>query len=414
MALIVKKFGGTSVGTVDKIKNVGERVKATLEKGNDVVVVLSAMSGDTNRLIGLANEASSRALGTPAYDMILSSGEQVSIGLLALALSEMGIEATPMLGWQVPIVTDSMNCSARISEIKTEGILGELKKGRVVIVAGFQGVDPEGHITTLGRGGSDTTAVAIAAAIKADLCEIYTDVDGVFTTDPSICKEARKIEKISYDEMLEMASLGAKVLQTRSVEFAKKYDVPLMVRSSFSDREGTLVCKEDKEMEKVAVSGITYNKNEAKISVVRVPDRPGIAAMLFKPLTEKGINVDMIVQNISHAGHTDMTFTVLKEDYPRAFDIVKEIADDIEAENVDGNTDIAKISIVGAGMRSHAGVASLMFETLSGNGVNIQMISTSEIKVSCIIDETQTEKAVEVLHKAFELGKNEVKEEVGI
>jgi len=279
------------------------------------------------------------------------------------------------------------------------------------VVAGFQGIDPEGNITTLGRGGSDTTAVALAAALKADLCEIYTDVDGVYTTDPNICHEARKLKKVSYDEMLEMASLGAKVLQTRSVEFAKKYEVPVMVRSSFNDAEGTLVCKEDREMEKVVVSGITYNKNEAKISVLRVPDRPGIAAKLFRPLTESGMNIDMIVQNISHDAHTDLTFTVSKEDFKRALKLVQETAGQIEARDVIGDPNIAKVSIVGAGMRSHAGVASRMFEVMSKEGINIQMISTSEIKISIVIDVKYTELAVRVLHEAFGLGKGEIMEE---
>ncbi|MEE8573820.1 MAG: aspartate kinase, partial [Thermodesulfobacteriota bacterium] len=295
--------------------------------------------------------------------------------------------------------------------IGSERINAELKGGSIAIVPGFQGVDADGNITTLGRGGSDTTAVALAAKLKADICEIYTDVDGVYTTDPSICPDARKLKKISYEEMLEMASLGAKVLQTRAVEFSKKYDVPLMVRSSFTDAEGTLVCKEDEDMEKEMVSGITYNKNEAKISVVRVPDTPGVASKLFVPLAEADINIDMIVQNISHEGHTDMTFTVPKGDYEKALKLVKEIAKDVEAEDVLGDTGIAKISIVGVGMRSHAGVASKVFEIMSREGINIQMISTSEIKISCVIDAKYTELAIRVLHDAFELGTEEVAEE---
>jgi aspartate kinase len=368
------------------------------------------MAGETDRLVGLAHDASDIPLDRE-YDVVVSTGEQVSVGLLAMVLNEMGCKARSLLGHQVPIMTDSRFASARITEIGTERIMSELNNGTIVVVSGFQGVDQEENITTLGRGGSDTTAVALALAMKADLCEIYTDVEGVFTTDPSICASARKLPKISYDEMLEMASLGAKVLQTRSVEFAKKYDVPVMVRSSFVDAPGTLVLKEDEDMESVAVSGLTYNKDEAKISVVRVPDRPGIAAKLFRPLTEEGINVDMIVQNISHDAHTDLTFTVSKSDFKRALKLVKDTAGDIEAQEVLGDPGIAKISIVGAGMRSHAGVASLMFETLAKEGVNIQMISTSEIKISCVVDVKYTELAVRVLHEAFGLGGEEVEEE---
>ena len=411
MSLIVQKYGGTSVGSVERIKNVAKRVARTKKAGHDVVVVVSAMSGETDRLINLAKQAFDGPVGNREYDVVVSTGEQVTIGLLSLALHSIGCRAKSFLGLQVPIVTEKRFSSARIESIDKKNIMAELKDGFVAVVAGFQGVDPEGNITTLGRGGSDTTAVAIAAALNADLCEIYTDVEGIYTTDPNICNEARKLKKISYDEMLEMASLGAKVLQTRSVEFAKKYNVPVMVRSSFTDAEGTLVCKEDKDMEKVAVSGITYNKNEAKISVVRVPDKPGIAAKLFRPLTEAGINIDMIVQNISHDAHTDLTFTVTKDDFKKAFELVKKVAKGIEARDVIGDTNIAKISIVGAGMRSHAGVASLMFETLAKEGVNIQMISTSEIKISCVVDIKYAELAVRVLHDVFELGKEEVEEE---
>ncbi|MEK7773876.1 MAG: aspartate kinase, partial [Deltaproteobacteria bacterium] len=331
----------------------------------------------------------------------------------ALALKEMGLKAKSFLGYQVPIVTDSRFGSARIESIDGGNLTRALDDGVIAVVAGFQGVDSGNNITTLGRGGSDTTAVALAAALKADLCEIYTDVEGVYTTDPNVCQDARKLKKISYDEMLEMASLGAKVLQTRSVEFARKYNIPVMVKSSFSNAEGTLVCKEDKEMEKVVVSGITYNKNEAKISVLRVPDRPGIAARLFRPLTEAGINVDMIVQNISHDAHTDLTFTVANSDYKRALRLVRETAGEIEAKDVLGDPNIAKVSIVGAGMRSHAGIASKTFEVLAGEGINIQMISTSEIKISCVVDEKYTELAVRVLHEAFGLGKEEIEEEKG-
>jgi len=408
--LIVQKYGGTSVGNIERIKNVARRVARTYNEGNQVVVVLSAMSGETNRLVGLCNEASEFPIGRE-YDVVISTGEQVTIGLLSIVLKEMGHKAKSFMGHQVPVVTDSQFGSARIESIDPKRMRDELDRGVIVVVAGFQGIDPEGNITTLGRGGSDTTAVALAAALKADLCEIYTDVDGVYTTDPNICHEARKLKKVSYDEMLEMASLGAKVLQTRSVEFAKKYEVPVMVRSSFNDAEGTLVCKEDREMEKVVVSGITYNKNEAKISVLRVPDRPGIAAKLFRPLTESGMNIDMIVQNISHDAHTDLTFTVSKEDFKRALKLVQETAGQIEARDVIGDPNIAKVSIVGAGMRSHAGVASRMFEVMSKEGINIQMISTSEIKISIVIDVKYTELAVRVLHEAFGLGKGEIMEE---
>ncbi|HEY4708263.1 MAG TPA: aspartate kinase [Thermodesulfobacteriota bacterium] len=410
MALIVQKYGGTSAGNIERIKNVARRVARTHNEGNQVVVVLSAMSGETNRLVALCNEASEFPIGRE-YDVVISTGEQVTIGLLSIVLKEMGHEARSFMGHQVPIFTDSQFGSARIESIDPVRMRAELDRGVIVVVAGFQGIDHEGNITTLGRGGSDTTAVALAAALKADLCEIYTDVDGVYTTDPNVCQEARKLKKVSYDEMLEMASLGAKVLQTRSVEFAKKYEVPVMVRSSFNDSEGTLVCKEDREMEKVVVSGITYNKNEAKISVLRVPDRPGIAAKLFRPLTEAGMNIDMIVQNISHDAHTDLTFTVSKEDFKRALKLVQETAGQIEARDVVGDPNIAKVSIVGAGMRSHAGVASRMFDVMSKEGINIQMISTSEIKISIVIDVKYTELAVRVLHEAFGLGKTDVMEE---
>lgn len=410
MALIVQKYGGTSVGNIERIKNVARRVANSFDQGNQIVVVLSAMSGETNKLVALTHEASEFPIGRE-YDVVISTGEQVTVGILALVLKEMGYKAKSFLGHQVPIITDSQFGSARIEDIKGERLKAELDSDTIAVVAGFQGLDSEGNITTLGRGGSDTTAVALAAALKADLCEIYTDVDGVYTTDPNICQDARKLERISYDEMLEMASLGAKVLQTRSVEFAKKYGVPVMVKSSFTDAEGTLVCKEDKEMEKVVVSGVTYNKDEAKISVLRVPDRPGIAAKLFRPLTESGINVDMIVQNISHDAHTDLTFTVTKSDFKRAMKLVHEVAGAIGAKDIIGDPNIAKVSIVGAGMRSHAGVASRMFEVLAAEGINIQMISTSEIKVSCVVDIKYTELAVRVLHEAFGVGKDEISQE---
>ena len=410
MALIVQKYGGTSVANMDRIRNVARRVANTANEGNALVVVLSAMAGETNKLVSLAQDANEFPVGRE-YDVVISTGEQVTIGLLALVLQDMGYKARSLLGHQVPIVTDSQFGSARIERIDTERIKKDVRDGTIVVIAGFQGIDPDGNITTLGRGGSDTTAVALAAALKADLCEIYTDVEGVYTTDPNICSDARKLKKISYDEMLEMASLGAKVLQTRSVEFAKKYEVPVLVRSSFTDADGTLVCKEDEEMEKVAVSGVTYNKDEAKISILRVPDRPGIAAKVFRPLSDEGINVDMIVQNISHDAHTDLTFTVSKSDYKKAIRLIKDAAKDIEASDVVGDTNIAKVSIVGAGMRSHAGIASRMFDIFAKEGINIQMISTSEIKISCVIDVKYTELAVRVLHEAFGLGKEEVAEE---
>ena len=410
MPLVVQKYGGTSVGDSHRIKAVARRVAERREKGDRIVVVVSAMAGETDRLVGLtaamAEEAESRE-----YDVVVSSGEQVTAGLLSIALNGLGCTAVSLLGFQIPIVTNDSYGRARITHINRDRLTAELDGGAVVVVPGFQGIDGKNNIATLGRGGSDTTAVALATALEADLCEIYTDVEGVFTTDPNICSNARKLHKISYDEMLEMASLGARVLQTRSVEFAKKYHVPLMVRSSFTDAEGTLVTMEDEDMEKVVVSGITYNKHEAKISVVRIPDRPGVAAKLFRPLTESDINVDMIVQNISHDGYTDMTFTVPKVDYDKALALIKGTAHDLDAQDVIGTTDIAKVSIVGAGMKSHAGVASKTFDTLAAEGINLQVISTSEIKISCVIKEEHTEKAVRALHDAFELGETEVSEE---
>ncbi|NOS35997.1 MAG: aspartate kinase [Deltaproteobacteria bacterium] len=410
MALVVQKYGGTSVGTVERIRSVARRVARRREGGDRVVVVVSAIAGETDRLIGLTSEMADRP-ECREFDVVVSAGEQVSAGLLAIALNEVGCRAKSLLGFQIPVITEATHGRARIEKIEGERITRELDAGSVVVVPGFQGIDRENNITTLGRGGSDTTAVALATALDADICEIYTDVEGVYTTDPSICSNARMIKRISYDEMLEMASLGAKVLQTRSVEFAKKYHVPLMVRSSFTDTEGTVVTMEDEDMEKAAVSGITYNKNEAKISIIRIPDRPGIAARLFAPLTEAGINVDMIVQNLSHEGYTDMTFTVPTADYEKALNLIEGMADGIEAGKVVGNTDIAKVSIIGAGMRSHAGVASKTFDTLAAEGINIQIISTSEIKISCVIDEKYTELAVRVLHDAFELGETEISEE---
>ncbi|MCK9172190.1 MAG: aspartate kinase [Desulfuromonas thiophila] len=403
MALVVQKYGGTSVGTIEKIRNVAQRVARTYDEGNDVVVIVSAMAGETNRLVDLAN-AMCEFPNEREYDVLVSTGEQVTIALLSMCLQSMGYKAKSYLGPQIPIKTDSAFSRARILEIGEENIREDLKGGTIVVVAGFQGVDSEGNITTLGRGGSDTSAVAVAAGLKADVCEIYTDVDGVYTTDPRIVSDASKIEKISYEEMLEMASLGAKVLQIRSVEFAKKYDVVIHVRSSFNDNPGTLVMKEDAEMETVLVSGVTYNKDEAKISVMRVPDKPGIAARIFSPLSEANISVDMIIQNVSTQGMTDLTFTVPRTDLKKALKIIEEAAQGIGAAGVTSDDKVAKVSIVGVGMRSHSGVASKMFNALSAEGVNILMISTSEIKISCVIEDKYTELAVRVLHDAFGLG----------
>lgn len=411
MALVVQKYGGTSVGDIERIKNVAHRVLRTKSEGHQVVVVVSAMAGETDRLIRLAQQVTP----TPderELDVLISTGEQVSIALLAMALKAMGADSKSYVAFQIKIATDSAFGKARITGIESERILTDLRDGKIVVVAGFQGVDEEDNITTLGRGGSDTTAVAIAAALKADVCEIYTDVDGVYTTDPNICPKARKLPKISYDEMLEMASLGAKVLQIRSVEFAKKYDVPIHVRSSFNDNPGTIVCKEDKEMEKVVVSGITYNKNEARIEVMRLPDVPGVAAKLFKPIADANIVVDMIIQTSStEKGYADVAFTVPKSDFAKALQIVKETAKELDGKEVKSNEDIAKVSIVGVGMRSHSNVAAQMFSALAKEGINIQMISTSEIKISCVIDSKYTELAVRTLHDAFGLDQPVITEE---
>jgi aspartate kinase len=411
MALVVQKYGGTSVGDIDRIRNVASRVIGTYKQGNQVVVVVSAMAGETDRLIRLAQQASSNP-DERELDVLISTGEQVSIALLAIVLKSMGFDAKSYLGFQIKIATDSAFGKARIAGIESEKILRDLKSGRLVVVAGFQGVDESENITTLGRGGSDTTAVAVAAALKADVCEIYTDVDGVYTTDPNICEKARKLSKISYDEMLEMASLGAKVLQIRSVEFAKKYDVPIHVRSSFNDNPGTIVCKEDREMEKVVVSGVTFNKNEAKIEIMRVPDLPGMAAKIFKPLADANIVVDMIIQTSStEKGCADVAFTVPKSDFKKTTQIVNNTIKEYSGKEVKTNEDIAKVSIVGVGMRSHSNVATQMFSALAKEGVNIQMISTSEIKISCVIDAKYTELAVRALHDAFELDKPPITEE---
>jgi aspartate kinase len=411
MALVVQKYGGTSVGDVDRIRNVARRVIRTKEQGNQVVVVVSAMSGETDKLIRLAQQVTASP-DERELDVLVSTGEQVSIALLAIALKSMGVDAKSYLGFQIKIATDSAFGKARITGIESEKMLQDLREGRIVVVAGFQGADEADNITTLGRGGSDTTGVAIAAALKADLCEIYTDVDGVYTTDPNICTKARKLSKISYDEMLEMASLGAKVLQIRSVEFAKKYDVPIHVRSSFNDNPGTIVCKEDKEMERVVVSGVTYNKNEARIEIMRVPDVPGVAAKVFKPLADANIVVDMIIQtSSSEKGYADVAFTVPKSDFNKTLQIVKGTLKELGGKEVSVDENIAKISIVGVGMRSHSSVASRMFSALAQEGINIHMISTSEIKISCLIDAKYTELAVRALHDVFHLDQPEVGEE---
>ena len=400
MALVVQKYGGTSMGSIERIKNVAERVAKGFDEGNEMIVVVSAMSGETNRLVALGNDTCEFP-DLREYDVLVAAGEQVSIALLSMTLIGMGYKAKSYLGWQVPIITDSVSSKARIEEIPDDNVRADLKNGIIVIVAGFQGIDCQGNVTTFGRGGSDTSAVAMAAALKADVCEIYTDVDGVYTTDPNICADARKVDKVSYDEMLELASLGAKVLQIRSVEFAKKYNVDIHVRSSFNDNQGTIVTKEDKEMEAVLVSGIAYDKNEAKISVMQVPDKPGIAAKLLTPLSDANISVDMIVQNVSMEGYTDFTFTVTKADFKKALQITGDVAKGVNAKQVVSDENISKISVVGVGMRSHAGVATKMFQTLAVEGINIQMISTSEIKVSVVVDSKYTELAVRVLHDAF-------------
>jgi aspartate kinase len=404
MALIVQKYGGTSVGDTERIRRVADRVIRTKEAGNQVVVVVSAMAGETNRLVGLAGELSDRP-SEREMDVILSTGEQVTIGLLSIAINAMGHGARSFTGSQVRITTDSAFSRARIQRIDDEAVRAALERGEVVVVAGFQGTDEAGNITTLGRGGSDTSGVAIAAALGADLCEICTDVDGVFTTDPNVVPTARKLSRISYDEMLEMASLGAKVLQIRAVLFAKKYNVPLHVRSSFNENEGTIVTKEEDIMEALVVSGVTYNRNEAKITVVGVPDQPGVAAKLFGPITACNIIVDMIVQNVGMDGQADVTFTVPKTDFEKALECTQSAARELKARSVASDDSIAKVSIVGMGMKNHAGVASRMFEILSKEGINIQMISTSEIKVSCVIHDKYTELAVRALHEGFELGK---------
>ena len=411
MSLIVQKFGGTSVGSIERIKNVAKRVKKAVDAGNKVVVVSSAMAGETDRLINLTKQISKRP-DPREYDVVVSTGEQVAIGLLAMALKDLGVDAVSLTGWQVPIFTDNVYSKARIKKIGTRRLKKELEAGKVVVVAGFQGITENRNITTLGRGGSDTTAVALAAALNADFCEIYTDVEGVYTADPRIVPTAKKIPVISYEEMMEMASLGSKVMQIRSVEFAAKYGVKIHVRSTFSENEGTWIKGEDEIMEKVVVRGISHDKSESKITVINVPDKPGIAAKLFSALGDANIVVDMIVQNVSHKGHTDISFTVNKTDAEQAEEIAKEVAKEIGATDVDRNDKIAKVSIVGLGMKTHSGTAGKMFNVLAKEGINIYAISTSEIKISCLIDEDKAEKAVNALHKEFvENGKIEFVEE---
>jgi aspartate kinase len=402
--LIVQKYGGTSVANVERIRSVAERVAQTAKEGNKVIVVVSAMSGETDKLIDLANQISPNP-NEREMDMLLSSGERVTSALTAMAIEALGRKARALTGRQAGIITDTVHTKAKIERISGERIMKAIDDDYIVVIAGFQGVtEGETDVTTLGRGGSDLSAVAVAAAVRANLCEIYTDVDGVYTTDPNIVPEARKLQRISYEEMLELASLGAKVLQTRSVEFAMKYNVPIVVRSSFNDNPGTLVVEEDRDMEDVAVSGIAYDKNQTKITIVNVPDKPGIAAKLFNDIASANIVVDMIVQNISSdAKLADISFTVPKTDTRRALEVTEAIAKELGAKRVDIGEDISKVSVVGVGMRTHSGVAARMFQTLAAHNINIMMISTSEIKVSCVIDSKYTELAVRVLHEAFGL-----------
>lgn len=402
MALIVQKYGGTSVGSLERITNVATKVMAARAQGHEVIVVVSAMSGETDRLLklakGLADPPSSREL-----DVVLSTGEQVTIGLLSIALESRGCPARSYTGHQVRILTDDAFTKARILEIDAHNIRADLAAGKVVVVAGFQGIDAQNNITTLGRGGSDTTAVALAAALKADECQIYTDVDGVYTTDPRIEPRARRLRKLCFEEMLEMASLGSKVLQIRSVEFANKYNVPIRVLSSFEEGEGTLIAPEDDTMEQVVISGIAFSRNEAKLTMLGVPDRPGIAYKILGPIAEANIEVDMIIQNVGADGRTDFTFTVGRNDYKKALGILQNTAKELMAREVRGDDHIAKISLVGIGMRSHAGIASTMFSALGAENINILMISTSEIKISIVVDEKYLELGVRVLHAAFKL-----------
>lgn len=403
MALYVQKYGGTSVGSVERIQQVADKVKGFRDQGHDIVVVVSAMSGETNRLISMANEMQDKP-SPREMDVLVSTGEQVTIALLCMALFERQCPARSYTGGQVKIQTDSSHTKARIQNIDVDNMRRDLNGGRVVVVAGFQGVDDEGNITTLGRGGSDTTGVALAAALKADECQIYTDVDGVYTTDPRVVDNARRLNEITFEEMLEMASLGSKVLQIRAVEFAGKYNVPLRVLHSFKEGPGTLITTESEDtMEQPVISGIAFNRDEAKLTITGVPDIPGVASKILGPISDSNVEVDMILQNVSAEGLTDFTFTVHRNDYDQAFETIKTIAKSLNAKGAIGSEKIAKVSIVGVGMRSHAGVASRMFESLANENINIQMISTSEIKVSVVIDEKYLELAVRALHSTFEM-----------
>lgn len=413
MALIVQKFGGTSVGTVERIENVAERIKKFRNRGDDIVVVVSAMSGETNRLIEMAYQIDEKP-NAREYDVLLSTGEQVTIALLSMALNKRGVPARSFTGTQVHILTDSAHNKARILDINEQNMRDDLDQGRVVVVAGFQGVDENGNITTLGRGGSDTTAVALAAALQADECQIYTDVDGVYTTDPRVVPEARRLEKITFEEMLEMASLGSKVLQIRAVEFAGKYNVPLRVLSSFDEPNfdaggvnGTLITYEEDEMEQALISGIAFNRDEAKLTILGVPDKPGVAHAILGPVGDANIEIDMIIQNIGADGTTDFTFTVHRNDCQAAKAVLNQVSDELGAREVVEDDKIVKISLVGVGMRSHAGIASKMFKTLAEEGININMISTSEIKISVVVDEKYLELGVRTLHSAFGLAQKE-------
>jgi aspartate kinase len=402
MSLIVQKYGGTSVGSVERIKEVAKKVIEYRQQGHDMIVVVSAMSGETNRLIDLAKQLNDHPRGRE-LDVLLSTGEQVTIALLSMTLQQMGMPAVSYTGGQVRILTDNAHNKARIMEIDDDKIRNDLSQGKVVVVAGFQGCDENGNITTLGRGGSDTTAVALAAALKADECQIYTDVDGVYTTDPRVVPEARRLDHITFEEMLEMASLGAKVLQIRSVEFASKYNVPLRVLSSFTEGGGTLIAAEDPLMEQALISGIAFNRDEAKLTILGVPDHPGVASQILGPIAAENIEVDMIIQNTGHDSTTDFTFTVHRNDYNTAFKILEQTAQKLGAREVNGDEHIAKISVVGVGMRSHAGIASTMFTALADENINIEMISTSEIKISVVVNEKYLELGVRALHKAFQL-----------
>ena len=405
MTLVVQKYGGTSVADVERIRSVARRVVARKEAGENLVVVLSARAGDTNRLLALGREMSPHP-DPRELDVLLSTGEQITVALFSMAVKDLGAEAVSMTGYQAGIITDDHYGEARISSIETLPIMQKINEGKIVVVAGFQGYNDEGNITTLGRGGSDTTAVALAAVLGAEVCEIYTDVEGVFTTDPNVYSKARKLDKVSYEEMLEMASTGAKVLHLRSVEFGMKYNVPILVCSSFTDAPGTLVTKEDEEMEKVVVAGITFSRNEARITLTNVPDVPGMAAKLFRPISEAGINVDLIVQGSgSIPKRANLSFTVPKANYEETMKIAEQVAKDIDA-GVHSNPNIAKISVIGVGMRNHSGVATKMFEVLSAQNINLKMIATSEIKISCVIDDKYTELAVRELHDAFQLDKD--------